>query len=236
MEKGTANQNEPVTTKASAPVEKRDDVDENETEEQKEKDAEKGVFLDDKQNHPTIKSLPGIHWPPFAWPLGECAAVNAKSQNEFQKYILVVQTATEFAGKAKTKSMTGSPLDNNLETEVVRDCANNCIDNFFQILRQVLGPRRGETQVISQFGVLMTIPLITTFLVENGWRQAVVNCVEMIVMLDPVLYIFEKFTKTPIPMRSSCAAGIVPRHWKEIRHIVPNDRGLHKKFAVSRYR
>ncbi|KAF0728206.1 hypothetical protein Ae201684_014031 [Aphanomyces euteiches] len=52
-----------------------------------------------------------------------------------------------------------------------------------------------NTQFIFQFGMLMTIPLMATLIVEMGIRQAVLNFIELIVTLGPVFYIFETGTK-----------------------------------------
>ncbi|KAJ0397332.1 hypothetical protein P43SY_009282 [Pythium insidiosum] len=62
----------------------------------------------------------------------------------------------------------------------------NALDDLAEVL---------NTQFIFQFGMLMTIPLIATMFVEYGWRQALVNFVELVITLGPVFYIFETGTK-----------------------------------------
>ncbi|KDO28050.1 hypothetical protein SPRG_20212 [Saprolegnia parasitica CBS 223.65] len=52
-----------------------------------------------------------------------------------------------------------------------------------------------NTQFIFQFGMLMTIPLVATLVVEVGLRQAVIQFCELIITLGPVFYIFETGTK-----------------------------------------
>lgn len=52
-----------------------------------------------------------------------------------------------------------------------------------------------NTQFIFQFGMLMTIPLVATLFVEFGWRQAMLQFLELILTLGPVFYIFETGTK-----------------------------------------
>ncbi|KAF0720637.1 Aste57867_151 [Aphanomyces stellatus] len=52
-----------------------------------------------------------------------------------------------------------------------------------------------NTQFIFQFGMLMTIPLMATLIVEMGLYQAILNFLELIITLGPVFYIFETGTK-----------------------------------------
>ncbi|OQR86621.1 callose synthase [Achlya hypogyna] len=52
-----------------------------------------------------------------------------------------------------------------------------------------------NTQFIFQFGMLMTIPLVATLVVEVGIRQAVIQFCELLITLGPVFYIFETGTK-----------------------------------------
>lgn len=54
------------------------------------------------------------------------------------------QTAADIAAKSATKRSSDSHLLKELKKEGVLNCANNCIDIMFQILRQLLGPQDSE--------------------------------------------------------------------------------------------
>ncbi|RHY33955.1 hypothetical protein DYB32_001242 [Aphanomyces invadans] len=71
-----------------------------------------------------------------------------------------------------------------VELEVIKVSAD--FDNLADVL---------NTQFIFQFGMLMTIPLMATLIVEVGLRQAAINFFELLVTLGPVFYIFETGTK-----------------------------------------
>ncbi|RHZ24364.1 hypothetical protein DYB37_002233 [Aphanomyces astaci] len=71
-----------------------------------------------------------------------------------------------------------------VQLEVIKVSAD--FDNLAQVL---------NTQFIFQFGMLMTIPLMATLVVEMGIRQAVLNFLELLITLGPVFYIFETGTK-----------------------------------------
>ncbi|KAF1322183.1 Callose synthase 5, partial [Globisporangium splendens] len=94
-----------------------------------------------------------------------------------------------------------------------------------------------NTQFIFQFGMLMTIPLIATLLVEFGWRQASVNFVEMVVTLGPLFYIFETGTKAHFYdvalMRGGSKYRGTGRGFAIIRETMVN---FYKEYAASHYR
>lgn len=94
-----------------------------------------------------------------------------------------------------------------------------------------------NTQFIFQFGMLMTIPLMATLLVEFGWRQAVVNFIEMIVTLGPIFYIFETGTKAHFYdvalMRGGSKYRGTGRGFAIIRETMVN---FFKEYAASHYR
>ena len=75
-------------------------------------------------------------------------------------------------------------LHTSTETQLI-DTSNN-----LNYLSQVL-----NTQFIFQFGLLMTLPLFTTILSENGLRVALTQILELFLTLGPVFYVFETGTK-----------------------------------------
>ncbi|DBA00190.1 TPA: hypothetical protein N0F65_007815 [Lagenidium giganteum] len=94
-----------------------------------------------------------------------------------------------------------------------------------------------NTQFIFQFGMLMTIPLMATLLVEYGWRQAFVQFVELLVTLGPVFYIFETGTKAHFfdvaIMRGGSKYRGTGRGFAIIRETLVN---FFKEYAASHYR
>lgn len=94
-----------------------------------------------------------------------------------------------------------------------------------------------NTQFIFQFGMLMTIPLIATLFVEYGWRQAVVQFIELVVTLGPVFYIFETGTKAHFYdvalMRGGSKYRGTGRGFAIIRETMVN---FYKEYAASHYR
>lgn len=94
-----------------------------------------------------------------------------------------------------------------------------------------------NTQFIFQFGMLMTIPLIATLFVEYGWRQAVLNFVELIVTLGPLFYIFETGTKAHFYdvaiMRGGSKYRGTGRGFAIVRETLVN---FYKEYAASHYR
>jgi callose synthase len=94
-----------------------------------------------------------------------------------------------------------------------------------------------NTQFIFQFGMLMTIPLIATLFVEYGWRQAVLNFVELIVTLGPIFYIFETGTKAHFYdvaiMRGGSKYRGTGRGFAIVRETMVN---FYKEYAASHYR
>ncbi|TYZ62693.1 hypothetical protein PybrP1_002696 [[Pythium] brassicae (nom. inval.)] len=94
-----------------------------------------------------------------------------------------------------------------------------------------------NTQFIFQFGMLTTIPLIATLFVEYGWRQAVVQFVELIVTLGPLFYIFETGTKAHFYdvalMRGGSKYRGTGRGFAIVRETLVN---FYKEYAASHYR
>lgn len=104
----------------------------------------------------------------------------------------------------------------------------NVVDDLAKVL---------NTQFIFQFGMLMTIPLIATLFVEYGWRQAVVQFVELVVTLGPLFYIFETGTKAHFYdvaiMRGGSKYRGTGRGFAIVRETLVN---FFKEYAASHYR
>nr|CCA19807.1 unnamed protein product [Albugo laibachii Nc14] len=102
------------------------------------------------------------------------------------------------------------------------------LDNLAQTL---------NTQFIFQFGLLMTIPLVATLFVEFGWRQAVLQFIELLVTLGSVFYIFETGTKAHFYdvslMRGGSKYRGTGRGFAIVRETLVS---FFKEYAASHYR
>lgn len=94
-----------------------------------------------------------------------------------------------------------------------------------------------NTQFIFQFGLLMTIPLVATLFVEFGWRQAVLQFIELLVTLGSVFYIFETGTKAHFYdvslMRGGSKYRGTGRGFAIVRETLVS---FFKEYAASHYR